>query len=222
MSIIVDDESTDQRERQILNILVRVREKALLLESVLLHEPANHANVAAAVNDAIIVHQLRECVFFLITDNTAYCKKAYSDILHKVSIPSFPTFCFRFSETWHHEFKLAKQYLLLLNALFKKQINAGRKIRWVHFERQDAESKSKMPVIANFTRWTSWIKASICHKERLHLYKSFFEAEHDQGHENSNTREILTILGTKYWELKLELAFVSFYGKSISDFIELF
>ena len=79
-----------------------------------------------------------------------------------------------------------------------------------------------MPVIANFTRWTSWIKASIYHKERLHLYKSFFEAERDQGHENSNTREILTILGTKYWELKLELAFVSFQGKSISEFIELF
>ena len=79
-----------------------------------------------------------------------------------------------------------------------------------------------MPVIANFTRWTSWIQASIYHKERLHLYKSFFEAEHDQGHENSNTREILTILGTKFWELILELAFASFYGNSISDFIELF
>ena len=79
-----------------------------------------------------------------------------------------------------------------------------------------------MPVIANVTRWTSWIKASIYHKERLHLYKSFFEAEHDQVHENSNTREILTIFGTKYWELKLEFAFVSSHGKSISDFIELF
>ena len=107
---IIVDESTDQRERQRLNILVRVGDKTLLLESVFLHEPANHANVAVAVNDAIILHQLRESVFFLITDNAAY----------------------------------------------------------------------------------------------------------------SNTRETLTNLGTKYWELKLELAFVSFYGKSISDFIELF
>ena len=110
----------------------------------------------------------------------------------------------------------------MLNALSKKQINAGRKIRWVHFQRQNVESKSKIPFIANFTRWTSWTKASLYHKERLHLYKSFFEAEHDQGHENSNTREIVTILGTKYWELELELAFVAFYGKSLSDFIELF
>ena len=110
-------------------------------------------------------------------------------------------------ETWHREFKLAKQCFLLLNALFKKEINAGRKIRWVKFQKQNAESKSKMLVIANFTRWTSWIKASIYHKERLHLYRSFFEAEQDQVHENSNTREILTTLGTKYWDLKLELAF---------------
>ena len=125
-------------------------------------------------------------------------------------------------DTWHHEFKLAKQRFLLLNALFEKQINARRKILWVNFQRQNAESKSKMHLIANFTRWTSWIKASIYHKERLHLYRSFFEAKQDQVHENSNTREILTTLGTKYWELNLELAFVSFYGKSISDFMELF
>ena len=93
LSIIVD-ESTDQRERQLLklNILVRVADKALLLESVFLHEPPNDANVAAAVNDAIIVHQLREYVFFQITDNTAYCKKTYSDILHKASIPCFRLF----------------------------------------------------------------------------------------------------------------------------------
>ena len=104
---IIVDESTDQRERQILNVLVRIGDKALLLESVFLHEPANHANVAAAVNDAIIVHQLRECVFFLITDNTAYCKKAYSDILHEVSIPSFPTSCFRFEH-----YSVRKKFLL--------------------------------------------------------------------------------------------------------------
>ena len=108
LSIIVD-ESTDQRERQILNILVRVGDKAILLESVFLHEPANHANVAAAVNDAIIVHQLRECVFFLITDNTAYCKKAYSDILHKVSIPSFPTFYFGFTKSHVTVFRCSRK-----------------------------------------------------------------------------------------------------------------
>ena len=54
------DESTDQRERQILNILVRVGDKALLLESVFLHEPVNHANVAAAVNPETIAKLLQK------------------------------------------------------------------------------------------------------------------------------------------------------------------
>ena len=110
LSIIVD-ESTDQREKQILklNILVRVADKTLLLESVFLYKPANDANVAAAVNDAIIVHQLRECVFFLITDNTAYCTKTYSDILNKACIPWFSTFCFRFTKSHVTVFRCSRK-----------------------------------------------------------------------------------------------------------------
>ena len=101
-------------------------------------------------------------------------------------------------ETWHHDFKLAKQWLLLLNALFKKQINAERKIRWVHFQRQNAESKSKMPVIANFTRWTSWIKASI------------------------TTKEGCICINPTWKQNMIKVMRIPIPEKSLSDFIELF
>ena len=42
----------------------------------------------------------------------------------------------RVGETWHHEFKLAKQCFLLLNALFKKQNKAGPKFAGFTFRGQ--------------------------------------------------------------------------------------
>ena len=78
------DESSDEAERSVLNIIVCIRNNFILLDTNFLDDPANHENLAAVTNDAIVKFGIRDATKFLITDNTAYCRKAYEYILVRV------------------------------------------------------------------------------------------------------------------------------------------
>ena len=81
------DETTDEREKSILNIILRFCDKVLLLESIVLKEPANHLNVANNAKEVIVKYNLKNNLGVYLTDNTAYCLKSYEQILK----PMYPT-----------------------------------------------------------------------------------------------------------------------------------
>ena len=83
------DETTDDREFHVLNILLRFRDQHVLMKMFVLSEPPNATPVASKINEAIVKHELQDHVFFIITDNTAHAWKSYSDILSGLSLSNY-------------------------------------------------------------------------------------------------------------------------------------
>ena len=76
------NETTDPMgEQNVLNIIVRFGNQIALLETVFLSGPANHQTTATATCEAVIRHSNNNRNFKdFITDNTAYCYKAFTDV----------------------------------------------------------------------------------------------------------------------------------------------
>ena len=121
------DESSDEAERSVLNIFVCIRNNFILLDTNFLDDPANHENLSAVTNDTIVKFGIRDATKFLITDNTAFCPKAYEDILVRV----FPNLiwigCWAHiidlvGDTCQNFFQLSKKLLGHLRVVLRKRL----------------------------------------------------------------------------------------------------
>ena len=71
------DETTDEKERHVLNTILAVKGQSFLVSTEVLDHAANHQSLAKSVNRIIQKFGLEDHVIVYITDNTGYCSKSY-------------------------------------------------------------------------------------------------------------------------------------------------
>ena len=185
------DETTDVRQRYVVNILVKILDASashafLLIDTVFL-ERTNHSTVPIAV-----VHSLGEFgikfeqVRAFISDSAPYMLKAYREVFAKLYTNSIHMTCWSHiihlvGETWRCSFPSVDRMVALMKSLFSK--SALRQNRYAEFlsEHGCKPSPCPQPVV---TRWGTWLAACVYHAEHLHLYPEFVKQELDLGRTN--------------------------------------
>ena len=121
-----------EKERHVLNLVLKFNENVILLESEFLEQPVNHQSLAQFVNATIQTHGLATSFIFYVTDNTSYCLKSFSDILSRLYPRMIWVGCWAhiidlLGDTWQSHFSSSNEILKLLRQFFKKKIAAGRR-----------------------------------------------------------------------------------------------
>ena len=149
----------------------------------------------------------------MVTDNAAYCLKAYREVLKGVMPNSLHVtrLCHVINlvgETWQHYkyfSEAASLVTCMRSVLFKKP---ARKRRWVSFlvNREFAQTKTPPEYVSS--RWNSWFEAVKYHAEHVHLYRVFLLAEKSSSMAVTN---ILSQVDTeeKVQALTVKLTFIS-------------
>ena len=180
---IIADETTDVRDKSILNVLASLKGSSYLI-GVIQMEACNHATFSQAILKSlgdveISYHQ----VHAVVTDSAAYCKKAFKDELSAVLSNSTHVLCiahivnlasdvFQKHEHFHHMGTLITN---IKSSFFKKP---GRKARFLSFLSDTiAAADVKLPPVPVSTRWNSWFEAALYHSSRVHTYEGFYKAE---------------------------------------------
>lgn len=149
----------------------------------------------------------------VVTDNAAYCLKAYREVLKGVMPNSVHVTCLchiinLVGETWQHYkyFSDATTLVTWMRSVFFKK--PARKRRWVSFLINKEAVQAKVPPEAVCTRWNSWFEAVKYHAEHVHLYRQFFLSEESTA---MAVKNILSQLETeeKVQTLTLKLTFIS-------------
>ena len=226
--IINVDETTDEKERHVLNLVLKFNENVILLESEFLEQPVNHQSLAQFVNATIQTHGLATSFIFYVTDNTSYCLKSFSDILSRLYPRMIWVGCWAhiidlLGDTWQSHFSSSNEILKLLRQFFKKKIAAGRRKRWKQHLRNNAIENPKFPPTANFTRWSAWLKATQYHAKYASLYASFFETELNVS-KNENAQRLLTFFqdAGRFKDFEVEITFISEHCETMICLIEFF
>ena len=104
-------------------------------------------------------------VISIVTDNAAYCKKAYQDVPSALYPNSLHVLCIAHvvnlvSEVFHHKYT-SNLISMIKSSLCKKP---GRKSRFLKFLGEYiATSEVKLPSSSCIKRWNSWYKAASYH-----------------------------------------------------------
>ena len=75
------DETTDERERHVSNVILNFRDKTLLVDTEISNEAVNHRTMAKLLNRVIQNLKIQDCKLFYLTDNTGYMRKSFEEIL---------------------------------------------------------------------------------------------------------------------------------------------
>nr|XP_023672281.1 uncharacterized protein LOC111846387 [Paramormyrops kingsleyae] len=210
---VVVDETTDARDCSVLNIVTGFEGQYFLVD-VIFMERCNYSTFAQAVIGSLHNNKLDlNDVWAVVTDNAAYCLKAYKDVLRGVMPHSRHVTCLchvinLVGETWQHYSYFSDVSSLVTwmrSAFFKKP---ARKRRWVNFLILKDRLQTKVPPEAVSTRWNTWFEAVKYHAEHVHLYREFFLAE------NSSSQAVTNILSLlekeeKVQALTVQLTFIS-------------
>ena len=180
---IIADETTDIRDKSVLNVLVSMKGTTYLI-GVEQMEACNHSTFSQAIlkclGDAGISFNQ---VHGVVTDSAAYCKKAVRDVLSAVLPNSTHVLClahivnlaadvFHKYEYFHHTGTLIT---MIKSSFYKKP---GRKARFLSFLSDTiAAADVKLPPVPVSTRWNSWFEAALYHSHRVHTYEGFYKAE---------------------------------------------
>lgn len=177
------DETTDERDHNILNVLATIRGKSYLI-GVVRMEACNHSTFSQAIlKSAAEVELPFDRVRAIVSDSAAYCKKAYREVLSAVFPQSTHVLClahvvnlaaevFQKHADFHHTSTLIS---MIKSSMYKKP---GRKSRFISFLRESlAPADVKLPPVPVSTRWNSWFEAAIYHATRLHTYEGFYKSE---------------------------------------------
>ena len=177
---ITADETTDIRDKSVLNVLASIKGEAYLI-GVEQMEACNHSTVSQAIlkclgDVGITFNQ----VFEIVTDNAAYCNKAVRDVLsmvllnsmHILHIVNLVADVFQKHKYFYHTTTLIT---MIKSSLYKKP---GRKARFFIFLANTiAPADVKLPPVPVSTHWNSWFGAAFYHSHRLHVYEGFYKAE---------------------------------------------
>lgn len=137
VSLIVD-ETTDCRDKSILNIIAKCENKVYLVDCVTMQE-CNHKTLSQSVIKAVSNMGIDfENILAFVTDSAAYCVKAYKDVISNVFPNSRHVRCFAHILNlagdifvhWPGLDDVAQLNTFIKSALFKKP---GRKQRYLNY-----------------------------------------------------------------------------------------
>ncbi|KAK9976412.1 hypothetical protein ABG768_021617 [Culter alburnus] len=210
---VVVDETADARDCSVLNIVIGVENKYFLVDVIFMYR-CNYSTVSQAILASLHSNDLDlNDAWAVVTDNAAYCLKAYREVLKGVMLNSVHVTCLchiinLVGETWQHYkyFSDATSLVTWMRSVFFKK--PARKRKWVAFLVNKEAVQAKVPPEAVCTRWNSWFEAIKYHAEHVHLYRLFFLSEESTG---MAVKNILSQLETeeKVQTLTLKLTFIS-------------
>ncbi|XP_036001540.1 uncharacterized protein LOC118565359 [Fundulus heteroclitus] len=210
---VVVDKTTDARDCSVLNIVIGVENQYFLVDVVFM-DRCNYSTVSQAILASLHSNDLDlNDAWAVVTDNAAYCLKAYREVLNEVMPNSVHVTCLchiinLVGETWQHYkyFSDATSLVTWMRSVFFKK--PARKRRWVAFLINKEAVQAKVPPEAVCTRWNSWFEAVKYHAEHVHLYRQFFLSEESTA---MAVKNILSQLETeeKMQTFTLKLTFIS-------------
>jgi len=185
---VVADETTDSCQRYALNVLVldldRDGSSAKIIATAYL-DKVNHSTVGQEITRALNEMNIDfNNVFAVVSDNAAYMKKCYKDILSSLFPNSVYVTC------WAHALHLAveafRQQLPAADAVVAsgKAIFAhapGRRQRWLQHLKSEGVEAPVLPPDPVITRWGTWLCAAKYYCKHLEQLASFLEPEEESS-----------------------------------------
>ena len=163
-------------------------------------EACNHSTFSQSIIRSVTEVGIQfDQVRAVVSDSTAYCKKAYREVLSAVFPDSIHVLCLAHNivnlvaEVFHHhrDFTHTNNLIMMIQcSLFKKP---GRKSRFLKFFADYIPSSEvKLPPEPVSTRWSSWFSAAIYHATTIHLYEGFYRADSSKGMAVERIIELVT------------------------------
>lgn len=173
----------------------------------------NYSTVSQAILASLHSNNLNlNDAWAVVTDDVAYCLKAYREVLKRVMPNTVHVTCLCHvislaGETRHFKyFSDATSLVTWMRSVFFKK--PARKRRWVNFLINKEAMQSKIHPEAVCTRWNSWFEAFNYHTKHVHLYREFLFAEESTAMADTN---VLSQVETdeRVQTLTLKLTFIS-------------
>uniref|UniRef100_H2ZVW5 DUF659 domain-containing protein n=1 Tax=Latimeria chalumnae TaxID=7897 RepID=H2ZVW5_LATCH len=206
---IIADETSGVENRSVLNILATPLETnadgkitSYLLTTTFM-DKVNHSTVAQSIVQTLMAYEISFMdVFIFHSDNAAYMKKCFTDVLAGLMPNCTHMTCYSHildlvahSITQH--FSAALKYMKYMNNLFA--IPSGRKARFLQYistvKSRDPNVPLKLPPEPVETRWNTYFEAARYHASNMKYHKAFIDSEN----------ELLSHAPTKYLLLLKEI-----------------
>ena len=191
-------------------------------------DEVNHRTVSNAVVKVVGDYKLHpNDILTFVSDNAAYCKKAYNTVLKTLYPRSIHICCLAHilhlvGEVFHTSFKKLSEFANLFKSAFFKK--GARKRRYLKFMASKGHAAALAPVPTS-TRWNSFLKAATYHVSHFSIYLEFFEAERDRsrpGEVSVAIDKLCDLLSNSAEDLKIEALFVATECQKIGSLIDYF
>ncbi|XP_072035551.1 uncharacterized protein [Amphiura filiformis] len=208
---IAVDETTDERDNSVLNVIVGLEGKTYLLDTIFMTS-CTAVDLAQAVTTSLTNNQIAyNDVIAFCTDNAPYCKAAYR-ILQPLLPNCTHVLCLAHilnlvGETFQHwqDFSDVNTLVWTMKSVFNKKPH--RKRRFIAYLREQGVESPRFPPMPVQTRWNSWFEAVLYHHEHMQHYLGFFESEDTDAQSVERLKQLLT--GDNYRQLEIHVAFIA-------------
>jgi len=237
------DETTDSCGRSVLNVLFSYHNKTRLVNTIFL-ERVNHTTIAQSFVNTVNSYNISfNNLIFYISDNAAYMKKAYTDVLSPLIPNLLHNTCLAHSynligETWidYENFKLLDRVVKNIKASFVYSVT--RKRRWrehlalnsisldnfsFDLEGNAQDISITLPPLPVKTRWNSWFKFIVWLDGYFKYFITFYIQEL-RVDKNKAIKELVDVFQDphKCFYVELLIKFISFNAKRYDNINYLF
>ena len=194
--LVIIDETTDERDKSVMNVLVGQLDKLYLIDVVFM-DACNQQTVAQATLRSLASAGIDyNNVVCFVTDNAAYCKAAYNNILKNVLPNCIHVGCMAHILNLVGEdlvkdeyFKEVEVFVNDIKNIFKKR--PARKSRFAAHLREINHDVKSLPPEPVATRWGTWFDAVSYHSTHLDAYRTFFASEDSEAENVKRVRRVL-------------------------------
>ena len=147
----------------------------------MLFKETNHATVAQSILKSVGNFNIKyEDIYTFASDNVAYMKKCFSEILKPLFKNCRHVTCVAhilalIGECWRNNLKDLDSFIGMIKQIFSK--SAARRRRWLNHLRNNDVENPILPPSPVITRWNTWFKAAIYHSKHIQYYQSFVANE---------------------------------------------
>ena len=175
------DETTDVKQRYVLNILAKplnasTNEDFFLIDTVFL-EKCDNSTVSQAVIKSLTDFGIDfDQVRAFISDSAGYMIKAFRDVLSKLFTRAEHVTCWAHilhlvGEAFRNSFSEVDDMVSLMKKLLSK--SPARKIRYLQYLEESHVKKPSLCPEPVVTRWGTWLNACVYHSKHIELYQEF-------------------------------------------------
>ena len=209
---VVVDEQCDVSQDLVLHILAVPQSDSGELRAIILSSEYLEVTNATTVAQAVIrvLHEWSldlNKVSAFVTDNAAYCSKAFKSSLQNMLPNAFHHTCNAHilalvADEWRSAFEQVDNLCGKIKRMFSQSV--ARKRRYITHLRDSECTDISLPPVPIVTRWTSWYKTVAYHSAHFRFYKEFFQKEKDH-HYSKLVETILNILDAPHLQEELSL-----------------